>query len=153
VANQRRLWSNVAEVAVWLQLGLLKVSKQGTRNMIRLVLIVMSCLLFVGEVVAAEKVPAIGYFPSWTAPKREYADQFVPGLNAANVAPDGRGDGNRFAQVFVMRSDRNGDGKISKEEFRGPYFGFDQLDTNQNGFIEADEFGELYQRRLDIPRA
>lgn len=32
---------------------------------------------------AAEKKPAIGNFPFWSAPKREYADQFVPGLNAA----------------------------------------------------------------------
>ncbi len=51
--------------------------------MIRLALIVVSGLLFAGEIVAAEKVPAIGNFPFWTAPKREYADQFVPGLNAA----------------------------------------------------------------------
>ena len=32
---------------------------------------------------AVEKKPAIGNFPFWSAPKREYADQFVPGLNAA----------------------------------------------------------------------
>lgn len=32
---------------------------------------------------AAEKKPVIGNFPFWSAPKREYADQFVPGLNAA----------------------------------------------------------------------
>ncbi len=32
---------------------------------------------------AAEKKPAIGNFPFWSAPKREHADQFVPGLNAS----------------------------------------------------------------------
>lgn len=32
---------------------------------------------------AIEKKPAIGNFPFWSAPKREFADQFVPGLNAA----------------------------------------------------------------------
>ena len=32
---------------------------------------------------AVEKKPAIGNFPFWSAPKREYANQFVPGLNAA----------------------------------------------------------------------
>lgn len=32
---------------------------------------------------AVEKKPAIGNFPFWSAPKREYSDQFVPGLNAA----------------------------------------------------------------------
>ena len=57
--------------------------------MIRPVLTVMFCLMFVGECVAAEKVPTIGNFPFWSAPKREYADQFVPGLNAAlMLTPD-----------------------------------------------------------------
>lgn len=51
--------------------------------MIRLTLVALSCLLFAGEIVAEEKQPVIGNFPFWTAPKREYADQFVPGLNAA----------------------------------------------------------------------
>ena len=35
------------------------------------------------------------------------------------VGPDGRGDGNRFAQVFILRSDQNGDGRIDRNEFRG----------------------------------
>ena len=39
-------------------------------------------LLIVSTALADEKVPAIGNFPFWSAPKREYADQFVPGLNA-----------------------------------------------------------------------
>jgi hypothetical protein len=59
--------------------------------------------------------------------------------NAAQVRPDGRGDGNRFAQVFILRSDQDGDGKIDRKEFRGPAFGFDRMDKNKNGFIEADE--------------
>ena len=66
---------------------------------------------------------------------------------------DGRGDGNRFAQVFIMRSDQDGDGKISRDEFRGPGFGFERLDKNNNGFIEADELGELHQRRLSDPKS
>ena len=69
------------------------------------------------------------------------------------VRADGRGDGNRFAQVFIMRSDQDGDGKISRDEFRGPGFGFDRLDKNNNGFIEADELGELHQRRLNDPKS
>ncbi len=32
---------------------------------------------------AVEKKPAIGNFRFWSAPKREFADQFVPGLNSA----------------------------------------------------------------------
>lgn len=72
---------------------------------------------------------------------------------AENVRPDGRGDGNRFAQVFILRSDQDGDGRISKEEFRGPAFGFDRLDKNKHEFIEADELGELHQRRLHDPKS
>lgn len=40
-------------------------------------------LLLTASAVAVEKKPAIGNFPFWSAPKREHADQFVPGLNAA----------------------------------------------------------------------
>ncbi|TXT35694.1 MAG: hypothetical protein FD138_1254, partial [Planctomycetota bacterium] len=40
-------------------------------------------LMLTVSAVAAEKKPAIGNFPFWSAPKREYSDQFVPGLNAA----------------------------------------------------------------------
>ena len=35
------------------------------------------------SLMAVEKKPAIGGFPFWSAPKREFSDQFVPGLNAA----------------------------------------------------------------------
>ena len=38
--------------------------------------------LIVSTSLANEKVAAIGNFPFWSAPKREYSDQFVPGLNA-----------------------------------------------------------------------
>ena len=72
---------------------------------------------------------------------------------AANPRPDGRGDGNRFAQVFILRSDRDGDGKISMDEFRGSASGFDRLDKNKNGFIEADELDELHQQRLNDPKS
>jgi Ca2+-binding EF-hand superfamily protein len=69
------------------------------------------------------------------------------------VLPDGRGDGNRFAQVFIMRSDTNGDGKVSQDEFSGPSSGFGRLDKDQNGFIESDELGDLHQRRLGDPKS
>lgn len=37
---------------------------------------------------AQAKKPAIGNFPFWSAPKQEFADQFVPGLNAALLLTD-----------------------------------------------------------------
>ena len=80
-------------------------------------------------------------------------DPVTVAANAEQVRPDGRGDGDRFAQVFILRSDQNGDGKISKKEFLGPAFGFDRMDKNKNGFIEADELGELHQRRLNDPKS
>jgi len=80
-------------------------------------------------------------------------DPATTAANAEKIGPDGLGDGNRFAQVFILRSDQNGDGKISKEEFRGPAFGFNRLDKNSNGFIEANELGDLHQRRLNDPKS
>lgn len=40
---------------------------------------------------------------------------------------------------FLSREDRNGDGKVTKDEFRGPDRHFDHLDKNHDGVISADE--------------
>ncbi|MDF7799341.1 DUF1566 domain-containing protein [Pontiellaceae bacterium B1224] len=40
---------------------------------------------------------------------------------------------------FMNREDQNGDGKVSRDEFRGPAQHFDRLDTNGDGSISADE--------------
>ncbi|MGZ0655032.1 Lcl domain-containing protein [Coraliomargarita sp. W4R72] len=40
---------------------------------------------------------------------------------------------------FMSREDRNKDGKVSKEEFRGPEQHFSRLDANGDGFITAEE--------------
>jgi hypothetical protein len=52
----------------------------------------------------------------------------------------------------MLRNDKNGDGKVDKSEFRGAQMGFDRLDKNKNGFIEADELGELHQSRMNDPK-
>jgi len=49
----------------------------------RLSSIVFAWLLLASLALAEEKKPAIGQFPFWTLPKREFADQLTPGLNAA----------------------------------------------------------------------
>jgi hypothetical protein len=40
---------------------------------------------------------------------------------------------------FMKRADRDGDGKVSKNEFRGPDDHFDHLDKNSDGYITEDE--------------
>ena len=84
--------------------------------MIRLTLVALSCLLFVGEIVAAEKQPAIGNFPFWTAPKREYADQFVPGLNAAlMLAPE------QIAKLHEARRETIDSEELRAATLKNPY--------------------------------
>lgn len=41
--------------------------------------------------------------------------------------------------AFMDREDRNGDGNVTKEEFRGPSEHFGRLDKNSDGSISADE--------------
>ena len=45
----------------------------------------------------------------------------------------------RVAQVFIMRSDKNGDGRLGRSELRGAAARFDQMDKNANGFLEPGE--------------
>jgi hypothetical protein len=75
-----------------------------------------------------------------------------PSTPAKGARPDGRGNASMFARVFMLRNDKNGDGKVDKSEFRGAEMGFDRLDQNKNGFIEADELGELHQSRMNDPK-
>lgn len=44
-----------------------------------------------------------------------------------------------FGEDFVRRLDRNGDGKVSRQEFDGPADHFDLLDRNSDGYLSADE--------------
>lgn len=55
--------------------------------------------------------------------------------------------------MFMMQSDKKGDGKIDKSEFRGRAMGFDRLDGSRNGFLEEDELGELHKRRMADPKS
>ena len=52
--------------------------------------------------------------------------------SAAKQAPE---SSNRF----MAREDRDGDGEVSKSEFRGPAEHFDRLDENDDGVISAEE--------------
>ena len=54
----------------------------------RLSIIVMASLCLATLAEAQEKKPTIGNFPFWSVPKQEFADQLVPGLNAALLLSD-----------------------------------------------------------------
>lgn len=57
--------------------------------------------------------------------------------------PMGNAGGNmpRFSKEdIIKRMDQDGDGKLSKSEFRMGADRFDQMDKNKDGFITADEF-------------
>lgn len=44
---------------------------------------------------------------------------------------------------ILSRSDKNGDGKVSREEFRGPPAIFDRLDANGDGVVTREEHGSI----------
>ena len=54
----------------------------------RLSIIVIATLCWTTLAEAQTKKPVIGNFPFWSMPKQEFADQFVPGLNAALLLTD-----------------------------------------------------------------
>lgn len=68
---------------------------------------------------------------SWQELEKAYTQRHAKCTKAARPAtpaqPDRRGNMTRFAQVFIMRSDTNGDGKVDKSEFRGSDAGFDRM--------------------------
>jgi hypothetical protein len=50
-----------------------------------------------------------------------------------------RRGGREAANAFMRREDRNGDGKVSRQEFGGPPEHFDHFDRNRDGFLTEDE--------------
>ncbi len=48
---------------------------------------------------------------------------------------------------FVTRLDRDGDGRVSREEFDGPRRAFDQLDRNNDGYLIESEAPHRRKRR------
>ena len=77
----------------------------------------------------------------------------APAGQPPDLRPDGRGNGSRFAQVFILRNDRNGDGVVDRSEFRGAAWRFDQMDKNKNGRLDPEELEELHTSRMDDPKS
>lgn len=63
------------------------------------------------------------------------------GMAQPNGGPgQGQGKGKPpTAEEFIAKLDKDGDGRVSKEEFDGPDEHFTQSDTNKDGYLSEDE--------------
>ena len=61
-------------------------------------------------------------------------------VGAEPVGPTGR-----TPSQVISGSDRDGDGKLSKSEFRGSPTAFTKIDTNEDGFIDKQELIKAWQ--------
>src|SRR5438270_10508695 len=65
-----------------------------------------------------------------------------------------QGDPDKVADMILERMDANKDGKISKEEARGPVAErFDQIDRNKDGFIDRDELKQMVRTMQALGKA
>lgn len=63
-------------------------------------------------------------------------EELRPQAGAAGDGPNGP----QQAQAFIQRADRDGDGRVSKEEASGPLQEhFDRADANADGFVDSGE--------------
>ncbi len=67
----------------------------------------------------------------------------------ASKGPGGsKGGGQSRGRMGISQMDKDGDGKLSKEELPGPMQQyFDMLDSNKDGFVDAAEMAKARQRR------
>jgi len=75
----------------------------------------------------------------------------------APQATDPAGSPQRFPplETIIKRLDHDGDGKVSRAEFRGPHARFAAIDANHDGFLTIEEFRAARQHaaQRDQPRA
>ena len=75
--------------------------------------------------------------PKTNGPKVEV--RASSGRSRHNGPEGGQEGGQGGPPSFVGRLDKNGDGKVAKDEFDGPGHHFDRLDRNSDGFLTDDE--------------
>ncbi len=66
-------------------------------------------------------------------------DNNQDGYIDASEAPNGRPQGKGKRRNFVADFDKDGDDKVSKDEFPGPDDHFDRFDKDGDGYLTADE--------------
>ena len=74
--------------------------------------------------------------PPWSEQEMQHAIARPPEEVARNRRPQ-RGAGNLADRM--KRHDKNGDGKIEKEEFQGPVNVFARFDRNQDEVVDEEE--------------
>src|SRR5436309_1950055 len=78
-------------------------------------------------------------------------------MSEAADPPKGKlpqGDPDKVADMILERMDANKDGKISKDEAKGPLAErFDQIDRNKDGFIDRDELKQMVRTMQALGKA
>ena len=64
----------------------------------------------------------------------------------------GQGQGGRDPWERLARFDEDGDGKVSRDEFRGPERFFDRMDADKDGFVTKEEAQNMRRGRGDRQR-
>ena len=73
-----------------------------------------------------------------------------PGGSRGRSGP-GRGSPGRMAEM-LREADANADGKVTREEFRGPERVFDRVDGDENGELSKEEIAAMTERFSRPPR-
>ena len=64
----------------------------------------------------------------------------IPETQTLEAGPDTGGfPGGSMPGMDIMASDKDNDGKVSKDEFQGPSMMFDMMDNDKDGFITKTE--------------
>jgi hypothetical protein len=93
---------------------------------------VIALSLLASLAVAEEKKPAIGQFPFWTLPKREFADQMTPGLNAALLLTPGQ-----ISQLYDARRETIDSAELKAKVRKDPSLSDAELETMRQMAHEA----------------
>ena len=72
--------------------------------------------------------------------------------NCASAQPGSGGESPGSPAHFFRTIDKNGDGKVSQDEFRGPPQRFKLIDSDNDGFVTKEEFSSFRERQENPAR-